>query len=253
MGKGIGAALIVLVSGIAGAWPAAVARAGTCGTFSADSGDNTIILGEKTSYFYYQGQIYYYGLGELAICWLDTNELHQQSFFPNCDTGTPSSDHIYVSALGGADVVWPNTEGHICKVGYPSSYMLAFDEDVFDFYLQADMGTGSDKAYGTEHGDVLLSNKYGTFGNLLPADSAVDDLCGYGGNDTLYGDHDDTDTYEETLHGGDGTDTCNGGFDGSYYDWANYPGCNSISSAYQYGGDYGDCADDRDHNNAWWF
>jgi len=179
--------------------------------------------------------------------------LTQFELFGSCDTGSSSSDYIYVSALGGADVVWPNTEGHICKVGYFTTYMLDFDEDIFDFYLDADMGTGRDKAYGTEHGDVLFSNKWG-YSPYLPADSAEDILCGYGGNDTLYGNHDDSEAYEEILHGGDGIDTCNGGFDGSYYDWASFPGCNNISSAYQYGGDWGGCGTSRPPaEDIWWF
>ena len=180
----------------------------------------------------------------------------QFELFGSCDTGSSSSDYIYVSALGGADVVWPNTEGHICKVGYFTTYMLEFDEDIFDFYLDADMGTGSDWAYGTEHGDVLFSNKWGTLGNLLPADSAEDRLCGYGGNDTLYGDHDDSEAYEELLSGGTGSDYCNGGNDGDTYDWIDVGGtygCETHLYGYHIDDRLG-CGTSRPPaEDVWWF
>ena len=250
MKKRIGAVVIVLVCCVAGGWPARVARASACGYFYADSGDNTIILGEKTGYFYYQGQLYYYGLGDLAICWTDADEVTQFELFSDCDRSSSSSDFVYVSALAGNDKVGPNTTGHICKVGYLSTYMLPFDDAGFDFYLYADMGTGSDWAYGTANGDVLMSNSIGVYPDSFPADSAEDHLCGYDGDDDLYGDHDDTNTYEELLSGGNGTDYCNGGYDGDVYDWIDSGTCETHLYGYHINNRLG-CGTSAP--SIWWF
>ena len=129
------------------------------------------------------------------------------------------------------------------------------NESVFDFYLYAYMGTGSDRAIGTGNGDKLFSNIYGSFpSNYLPADEAPDTLCGSDGDDSLYGDHDDDNTNEEILHGGGGTNYCNGGQDGTTYDWGHTSTCDAGGStlvyAYSSSTDWGGCA--AEPLDRWW-
>ncbi len=221
-------AATLIVCAIAGGTYSATAHASTCATFTADSGDNVIILGETTSYFWYDGKYWFYGTGDLAVCWKNTYGVYTYTSYSSCDQNTSANDTVYVKALAGDDVVVPNVEGHNCEGSAISTYVNPFNEAIFDFGLSADMGTGADTAYGTDNDDDLYSNKPGTIipYNYLPRDYAEDFLCGYDGDDSLYGDHDDTNTYEEILHGGNGTDYCNGGQDGSWFDWA-HTTCNT--------------------------
>ena len=215
-GMHLGLGALLAIFGAAASPPRA--RAASCGTFTATNNANDIIVGEQAGYFWYDGQYWFYPLGKLAICWGETTPVNYE-LFTGCSTSSTSSDYIKVKALGGNDRLVPNETGHICEPTILSTYVLPFDEGRFDFYVYAEMGTGADEAHGTENGDALYSNYNGGVGSL-PADSAEDTLCGWGGNDALYGDNDDTDTYEETLEGGTGaSDYCLGGFDGDYYDW----------------------------------
>lgn len=241
---------VLMVWAIA-ATPCATAHAATCATFTADSGDNVIILGETTSYFWYAGKYWFYGTGDLAVCWKTTHGVYTYTSYSSCDSNTSASDSVYVKALAGDDVVVPNVEGHNCEGSAISTYVNPFNEAIFDFGLDTEMGTGADTAYGTGNDDVLYSNEYGTIVpyNYLPADADEDILCGYDGDDSLYGDHDDTETYEEILHGGDGTDYCNGGQDGNYYDWA-HSSCNTSVYASSTGVDRGGCG--AEAQSFWW-
>ena len=212
-----GAGLLATMLALAASTP--VAHAGACGTFTASNSADHILLGEQTNYFWYDGQYWFYRLGKLAICWGSTTPTTSE-LFTGCDTSSTSSDYIQVNALAGNDILMPNEEAHLCDPLDLSGYLETFDEARFDFYVRAEMGTGADVAHGTENGDKLYSNVYGSFGTL-PYDSAEDTLCGWGGNDLLYGDGDDSNTFEEILEGGNGgSDYCYGGHDGDYYDWA---------------------------------
>ena len=236
---------------------AAEARAAMCGSFSADTGNNVIILGEATNYFWYQGQQLWYGLGHLGVCWRNSAGNAQLTSVTSCDINDGLNDYVYVAAGNGNDVVWPNTYSHDCSLDtklWPFAHVGGEDDGLFDFYLLAEGGYGSDTLLGTNHSDVLRSNTYGSFPNLAPADSADDILCGYGGADNLLGDHDDSATYEEFLWGGnnapDGTgDVCDGGFDGSTHDDL-HTTCETRSSGAVTGTDHGGCGLGQDH---WWF
>jgi hypothetical protein len=229
------------VSTLVTTWDAPRARASACGSFSADSGDNLIIVGEKTGYFWYDGQYWFYGTGELALCWKDSSAVYNYEEYANCDTTSSSSDYLFVQAKAGDDVLVPNTTGHNCEGADISTYIDPFDDASWDFYLYAYMGTGSDRAIGSGNGDRLYSNTYGSFPSNLPSDSAVDTLCGAGGDDYLYGDHDDGSTYYEFLHGGSGSDLCNGGQDGTTHDLAHQYTCETIQFAASTSIDWGGC------------
>jgi hypothetical protein len=125
---------------------------------------------------------------------------------------------VFVTASAGNDQLAPNTQSpQSCELGV---YMIAWNPGVLSFGIAANMGTGSDTAHGSGNDDDLFSNYPGTVipFNLTPPDSSEDTLCGWGGDDDLVGDKDDSDTYQEFLGGGSGTNSCNGGNDGDTFD-----------------------------------
>lgn len=230
-------------------------RADVCDAFAGDSGDNTILVGGNAGSFLLDNKPVYFPLGGMAICWSDQNQIwHYVENGNGCDIGSTSSDYVWIFAGEGDDSVAANSVGHTCVLGY-AAHLIAFDKVGFDFYMRADMGTGSDHAYGTSNNDLLYSNtKDFWFGNY-PADNANDFVCGYDGNDTLYGDEDQSDSgywpidgagHEERLNGGVGNDLCNGGDSEAIFDWAMVPdpnanwyqpiaagGCNTVQYASQ--------------------
>jgi hypothetical protein len=205
----------------------APARAALCGTVSGDATDNKIVLGEAASYFWYDGQYWYYGIGRLRACVSDAGGFDSTDL-TGCTSTTSATDQVFVTAGAGDDQMAPNTETQACTLGV---YMLAWNPGVLKFGIAANMGTGSDVAHGSENDDSLFSNYPGTVfpSNLTPADSADDILCGWGGDDSLTGDKDDSASFEELLGGGSGTDHCNGGNDGNTFD--DVHGCESSSAA----------------------
>jgi len=207
-------------------------QASACDVFAGDAGDNTILVGDSAASFQYQGKTYYYSRGHMAICWADQNHIWQ--YFENptgCDIYSTSAEYVSINAGAGDDNVAANSVGHTCVAGY-STYLLPFSTPGFDFYLRANMGAGSDHAYGTENADYLYSNQYDYSTFSYPADSANDFLCGYDGDDYLIGDKDASDSgywpidgsgHEERLNGGLGSDHCYGEDGESTFDWAMIP------------------------------
>jgi len=220
-------------------------RASACDTFYGDSGDNVILVGVNAGSFQYQGQTYYYSLGKMAICWRDQSAIwHYVENPTGCDIYSTSSEYVYISAGDGDDSVAANSVGHMCQLQDPdhARMVLPFDEPGFSFYMDVDLGTGSDHGYGSSNDDRLESN-YTTFLGAHPADSANDFLCGYDGDDQLYGDGDHGDSgywpinhsgHEERLNGGLGDDYCNGGDGEPYYDWAMVPDPDPPTYSYQW-------------------
>ena len=215
--------IAAIAVGVVGFGVAPVARASQCGYLGTDNGNNKIILGEQTNYFMYQGQKVYYGTGNLATCYRGSDSYTHYAVLGGCDVSSTTSDFVYVQAFAGNDNLAPAVTDGSCYL----DYMWPWDDGVFDFYIDAEMGDGADRANGSGHGDILYSNE----GPYDYGDGDEDFLCGYGGNDTLYGDGDHTDATEETMVGGTGTDYCYGKDGESYYDWAN---CEYRYDAYNY-------------------
>ncbi len=172
-----------------------------------------------------------YSLGKMAICWRDQSSIwHYVENPTGCDIYSTSSESVYIDAGAGNDSVAANSVGHICNAGY-TPYLLPFDVPGFSFYMSVDLGTGSDHGYGSSNDDVFESN-YRTIFGAHPADNDNDFLCGYDGDDQLYGDGDHGDSgywpiiysgHEERLNGGLGSDYCHGGDTEDTYDWAMIP------------------------------
>ena len=217
-------------------------RASACDTFFGDSGDNVILVGVNAGSFQYQGQTYHYSLGNMAICWRDQSAIwHYVENPTGCDIRSTSSEYVYISAGAGDDSVAANSVGHTCWSGY-TPYLLPFDEPGFSFHMDVDLGTGSDHGYGSSNDDTLESN-YTTFLGAHPADLANDFLCGYDGDDALFGDADQSNSgdwpitysgHEERLNGGLGDDYCNGGDSEPNYDWAMIPDPDASRYTYQW-------------------
>ncbi len=230
------AVLIAAVAACALSSPTS-ARAAICGTVYGDTGDNKIVLGEQASYFWYNGQQWFYGLGKLMSCVKDSTGSWSSTVLTGCTSTTSSTDRVFVTAYAGDDQLAPNTEVQDCPAA-SGDFMIAWNPAVLSFGIEADMGTGSDTADGSGNDDTLYSNYPGTVlpFNPTPADSANDLLCGRDGDDELIGDKDDSASHQEFLGGGDGDDDfCNGGNDGTSFDeWFD---CGSHSSASMAGDD----------------
>ena len=154
---------------------------------------------------------------------------------PGCD-GAAIGDVLAVQAGAGNDRVAAMQVDHYprdqvvdftCRELHSSGYWIygAIKPLGDRLALDAEMGTGSDRFYGSDNADVAASNSLtvtfsgGVLNAYTPADRANDTLCGYWGDDWLYGDDDDglagawpnIGFYSETLDGGGGSrDVCFG-------------------------------------------
>ncbi|MBZ0115359.1 MAG: hypothetical protein K8H88_00085 [Sandaracinaceae bacterium] len=187
---------------------AARAHAFQCGSLTTDAGDNTVILGEV-----YQRDNSYppqwvpvdWANGDLGACWTDQYGLSHLTAFA-CGGQSSSSDFMLINTGAGDDQI---TVWHGQVTSCPgTNYAIGpwFTSWNGKFFVDANLGTGFDRFYGTPNRDVVDSNTSTT-------DDGEDDLlCGYGGNDTLTGDTADA-TDRECLWGGGGTDVCDGAGD----------------------------------------
>ncbi|MCU0677059.1 MAG: hypothetical protein MUE69_30265, partial [Myxococcota bacterium] len=143
-----------------------------CGTFDADNGNNTIIVGETYSLVYVLGTPTYLRRNKVGVCWEDQNGIWQFTDYINCNNSTSASSPLVINALGGDDIVSVHTGSLFgCTASLGSIYMGAFASD-FAFGVNASMGAGADEFYGSPNADTAFSVTSSTSSN----DSAVDVL-----------------------------------------------------------------------------
>jgi len=174
---------------------------------SAESDDMVIVVGQQMNRFWFNGGWVYFGTGKLATCTFGLGLADPSDVYSSCDTSTSSSDTFYVSGGSGDDAIVVHQYG-VFSCG--STYVGAWNGS-FSFGLQAQGYTGADRIYGSPNADVLLSSRFlSLFGYV--DDGSDDALCGYGGDDDLYGDTTDSTDFE-CMDGGDPSpgDYCDGG------------------------------------------
>lgn len=178
-----------------------------CGTFNADNGNNTIIVGETYNRVWVLGSPVYLPRNKAGVCWEDQNGVWQFTDFAGCNNTTPASNPLVINALGGDDIVSAHPGGFLACTASPGSIFLGAFPASFAFGLNAAMGAGADEFYGSPNADTAFSMTSSTSSN----DSAIDTLCGYGGGDSLFGDTSDSSSDYECLVGGDGVEAvCDG-------------------------------------------
>ncbi len=172
-----------------------------------------------------------------------------------CTTDTPSNQYLYILTQGGNDRVAPAQRRVSCQ-GLASNERLgppffAAIPGSYRFGLAVYGGSGSDEIYGTPNNDHVFTHNFsGT------ADNSYDLACGFGGNDTLFGDEDDSYGAYECLHGSrigsDGIDHCDGvgdRSDGREYD--RHYHCDSTESSRQAAWYWTWCADRNSYCPKW--
>lgn len=193
--RGFMTALAVSIAAMGvGGWGVGIARA-TCDTINASSGDDTIIMGRE---YYWNGFIWQpTGNNALSLCIADsTGDFDYVS--TNCDGG--DSANFLINGLGGSDVIVANQGGlFLCEGVAIGDWYSGWS-----FALYAEGGTGADFIFGSNNSDVLYSSdEVGT------ADSSIDRVCGFGADDIVAGDNNDSGSNFECLGGGAGSgDTC---------------------------------------------
>lgn len=258
----------------------ATARADTCATLDfPGSGAQEVIIGEFATVISHPlfGEVLYRS-GEVGVCWRDENNVWTivqptttvsvggVSQTVTCDTSTPGGDTLWLSTGAGDDTVTTLLGEHTYGVGGASwidhawscgssDFAIAPWNPDFDFGVEAILGAGADRFFGTPGDDIAESNRtysdrvpvpapYGplTWVPRAPGDGASDLLCGGDGSDVLLGDADDGWAAEEVLDGGFGDDYCDGdpphwgSIGGSSFDVARHVaasdyGCDTIERA----------------------
>jgi hypothetical protein len=93
----------------------------------------------------------------------------------------------------------------------PGMWVAPWNTSAFKFVTQAELGAGRDLFQGGDGRDVVFSATRPIGTAPMLADNSSDLMCGWGGNDILSGDRDDDlNTFEESMHGGNGSDICDG-------------------------------------------
>ena len=217
-----GFSIVALVSVLALGGFSAQAHAGECGSLSiADSGGVVVVLGER----YFKGPWGESSSGVAAACVLHSDGSQSFHLFPNCTAGRNGArDWLSVYTDAGDDIIatyhpfddvfeceWSDIgDGRGTYLG-PWATSISNDWNFFFGIAARGMG-GSDEIYGTPNRDYLYSSQYYRF--TMPDDGHRDLLCGYGGDDYLYGDTADASDLE-CIDGGADTDYCNGYGSGS--------------------------------------
>jgi hypothetical protein len=261
----------------------APASADYCAEFEMPAehdGNNIILVGESTGQPLFGGSIVL-GRNMAAVCWMDGGGGWHFKEFPDCTTSTPAGNRLRIAAGAGDDLVMPVVRqdprlDFICPASPRRERMYPFysypgdvlggegcrDPDgcsLFQFGLKVEGGPGVDALHGSPNSDRLEGNVvhdlclpigHGACIAWTPvADRASDSLCGYNGDDALYGDEAGARQWAECFDGGAGVDHCDG-FDDDYDD-AVAGSCESVDGAaevtsYFVGPPAGDCcsADD---------
>lgn len=190
---------LVLTATAVSLWFCSHASAQECGTYHGTSGNDIILIGEAVDTLLG----FTYRTGRVAVC-RKTGSSFVYTEIPTCDDTTQWD--LLVLPQQGNDVIAPVVSNIRC--GSAGPHVVTFSELVFGFGFTVvgdGSGTGGDTIYGTQNDDYLMS----LHGNPGASDNAGDLLCGYEGNDTLFGDS--SSTRERMSGGADGGDICHGG------------------------------------------
>lgn len=215
-------ASLVAISTLVGV--GARAYAGECGSLSVDdSGGVVVVLGER--YFKVGGFLAPSGVA--AACVLQSDGTQTFHEFAGCTAGTSGArDWLSVYTDEGDDIIatsHPFDDVFECdwsgggdgRGAYIGPWATTTRNATNFFFGVAARGMGgSDEIYGSPNRDYLFSSRY--YGFSIPDDGEVDLLCGYDGDDYLYGDAGDSSDYE-CLDGGADADYCNGNGSGTDY------------------------------------
>ncbi|MEL6544254.1 MAG: hypothetical protein AAFQ82_06485 [Myxococcota bacterium] len=212
------------------AWMPGTASA-YCGEFTADDGDNLIIVGEGVD-----PNLPLTFTNDMAVCWLDRGGTWHYEHFPSCDRG--GTDRLKIDAGAGNDAIVPMVRENyrldfVCPVPRrtPLYPLMTYPGDTnnpdsfacrewngcsqFNAGLEVHGGLGEDRIYGGAQNDVLYTHGecasgfyWGSFFfcSEYEADFSGDLVCAGNGSDYVYGDKtSDEDLYYETecLSGGD--------------------------------------------------
>jgi hypothetical protein len=145
--------------------------------------------------------------GHLAMCQRRYDGTQIYTPIPSCSAATPSGDLVRLSDAGGGDAttIGPLDHDILCGGTQPMHPW----SPTFAFGLWYTGYGADDYILGTPNADVLHSFSY------VPGlhDASPDQVCGYGGDDELYGDVDGPAPTVPLacLDGGAGTDDCSDG------------------------------------------
>lgn len=226
-----GVLLTVLLLGSMSSPASAQTICGTVSSAQIGSGNDTVVLGVGLDFLGYDNFTHtcIYGNthspAQLGAC-IDhgSGSMTYYTSVAACTTGS-SQDYVEVDTGAGNDTVEPApaSPSYIACGGTPDShgcYQHAVADCNFTFGISSRLGTGNDIGFGSPRHDAFYSNTdFIPPFTIYPADAAADLICGFGGNDILAGDFDNSSSANECIYGGAATDECdliNSG--GTYYD-----------------------------------
>ena len=167
-----------------------VAEAALCDTFNGTDGDDVIMIGRA---YYWNGFFWVpYGNNPLAICMISGGTT--TFTVTDCDSAD-NGDGIHVYGGDGDDIINAVTGDVFFCAGNPMGQWYS-GWDIWPYMFGDD---GADLLIGAAGKDLLIS---GSNVANYPADGSHDWLCGYGGDDVLIGDNDDSTGDFECMDGG---------------------------------------------------
>ncbi len=226
------------------------AHAVTCDTLTLSDLSEDVILGEAGGYLCGQnvGCVFLPdSTPHLGAC-VTTPDGEETFYMLDCTIDNVVGDKLSLSTRGGDDRVAVLKDAHttgwldLLPAGGNTGAIFCGDHGdtlapwhpEFEFGLSVSLGTGSDLFHGSDRADVVTTNANIFFNGVIssPADQSTDQVCGWGGNDTLSGDRDDDfRTAEDLLDGGAGTDSCDGD------PWVNGDDWSDVSQSCETSGD----------------
>ncbi|UJR82509.1 hypothetical protein [Sandaracinus amylolyticus] len=154
----------------------------------------------------------------------------------SCTTSLSSSDSATLLGRQGDDVIGPHVGAdQLCTATATHRNYVADFNAAFSFGLALQGEGGADHLYGSSNPDRLYSNWPDE--GYSDADGADDLMCGFGGDDILRGDGDDSSSFEECMFGGTQvtSDQCDGEYGASgSATWDEHFACESASDAASY-------------------
>ncbi len=181
------------------------AQAIECGSMTGTEGDDTLIIGEVYEWNAAIGAWWPVNpaFGVLGACLF--SEVDTSLISTSCTGVNTSADYANIEMLGGDDAVTVQMSGIQACPESPYAIGPWWSGGWNNkFFLYGSLGEGADSFYGSPNRDIIVSN------SMSFTDDGEDDLlCGFSGDDALYGDTDDT-SDRECLDGGSGEDFCHG-------------------------------------------